>query len=511
MKEKRIIKLTIILIVIGLMITLSATSTHEKTEEKQLPAIEWKEYKQITFSSKATFIDQKAQILENEHQTFSIPLFEGMHPTIATNGPALIMGFDDLELTGSWFSASPDGGQSWSDGGGWDFGSSEYPTIDHLTGNRFIGSMSPDYTTTGTIALCDFEDYTNLDTWVATGWDWEDNGFYDFQGVNFACNDGSMEDWRVGFWTFHGYVGLDYNLQDAPLVQYPTDDNFASISGVELENCIKSASDLDKTEMVHYAIWQRYNDSTDLNDIILRIDNADYNANTGSDGVYADLITGENNENMDICAENDNVIIVSESGSDIICYYSDNGLNSFDIAEIGQGSSPRITETNDGAIVTFVRNGRLYASSTSNGGASWETATEISEGNVYDDYHEADVCEAGVVYTGTDDIVYFEPDIGSSRPIITIGDITGGIGVKVDVNNIGTADATDIAYTISATGGILGMINKEVSDTISISAGDSDTISLPMIIGIGAVTIEVTVDQASETAEGFQILFFTSI
>jgi hypothetical protein len=161
--------------------------------------------------------------------------------------------------------------------------------------------------------------------------------------------------------------------------------------------------------------------------------------------------------------------------------------------------------------VTFVRNGRLYASSTSNGGASWETPTEISEGSVYDDYHEADVCEAGVVYTGTDDIVYFEPDIGSSRPIITIGDINGGIGVKVDVNNIGTADATDIAYTISATGGILGMINKEVSDTISISAGDIETISLPMILGIGAVTIEVTVDQASETAEGFQILFFTSI
>ena len=64
---------------------------------------------------------------------------------------------------------------------------------------------------------------------------------------------------------------------------------------------------------------------------------------------------------------------------------------------------------------------------------------------------------------------------------------------------------------MTATGGLLGMINKEVEGTIDVAAGGEETISTGIILGIGAVSITVQADLASETVEGTQILFFTMI
>ena len=138
------------------------------------------------------------------------------------------------------------------------------------------------------------------------------------------------------------------------------------------------------------------------------------------------------------------------------------------------------------------------------------TPEAASEGSVVNDYHESDVCEAGAVYTGNDDIVYFN-SVGIARAIVTIASISGGTGVSAVIENIGDADATGVEWSMTATGGILGMINSEASGTISVPAGGTQTISLPMLFGLGAVTIEVHAGTASETVQGTQLLILTRL
>ena len=500
------------LLIVGLMIAMSAAATPETSESKEIETnISWNIAEEQTITKQADFV-KPAMIKETPENALPIPLFEGMHPAIAASGSSIMLGLDDIDMQGTWFSASSDAGETWTDAGGWEFGQTEYASIDHWAGTRYVGTMTPDFSTSGQVILCDFVDATDTNTWLGAAWDWESYNFYDFFDIQFAAGDDSMEDWRLGFWAISGYCGYDtYDLNNCPLVQYPTGPDYATISWYIVEGCTRPASDVDKVAGQHYAIWQMYNASTGLNDIFIRIDNTDYNPDSGTDSIGGMITTGINNENMDICANDDNVIIVTESDGTIFAYYSLDGFDSFEAVEIDQGANPRITETEDGAIVTFVKGGMLYSTTSSNGGASWGSPTQLSEGSVYDDYHEADISEAGAVYTGTDDIIYFEPGVGGARPIITIGEISGGVGVTVEVENIGDADAEDVPYTLTATGGLLGMINKQAEGTISVAAGSSTSVSLPMIIGLGAVTIEVSVESASETVEGTQILFFTSI
>ena len=96
-------------------------------------------------------------------------------------------------------------------------------------------------------------------------------------------------------------------------------------------------------------------------------------------------------------------------------------------------------------------------------------------------------------------------------PIIEIGTISGGMGISAEIKNTGSADANDVSYSISATGGILGKINKADSGTITVTNGGQEIISLPMIIGLGKVSITVTAGSASKTIDGTQILVYTII
>ncbi len=511
MKKKQIGIWAISIVVIGLMISVSATSVVQTSEDKEKITINWNVATQHSISAKATTIEKQVIINENSNNALPVPLFEGKHPAIAGGGLTFMVGFDDLENEGTWFSVSLDGGQSWSDGGGWDFGVTEYPSVDYWAGSRFIGTMAPDYYNSGQVVLVDFLDAADSGTWLGATWNWGDYDFYSFENVNFACHDGSLEEWRLGFWTLNGYVGYeDYDLYNAPLVQYSTAENYATISWYEVENCTKSASDLDREEQMHYAIWQYYNGSADLNNIYIRIDPADYDPD-GHNSSAGEIITLENNENMDICARNDNVIIVSESGNDVICYYSADGLDNFDTAlVVSSASKPRIAATGDNeAVCSFVKDGNLYISTTENGGITWSEPSLVSDAPVYDDYRESDMSEVGAIYTGTDDVIYF--DRGDARPIITIDSVSGGFGVTVNVKNIGSGDGVDIPYSITAAGGLLSMIDKSTEGTISINVGGSSTISLPMIIGLGAVTIEINVGTASETIDGTQLFVYTKI
>jgi hypothetical protein len=271
---------------------------------------------------------------------------------------------------------------------------------------------------------------------------------------------------------------------------------------------------MDKVNQLNYGVWEYYNESSGMHDLFVRMDPFDYDPEAGSDPMAFSFTTGEDNLYPDIAAENDNVIITVEASGNVLCYYSTNGFSSFDVSTIDTGASaPRVVHVDDNeAICTYSKGGSLYSSVTDDGGATWSAGQVISDSDIVSGWHDYDVSAAGAVYTGIDDIIYFESDIGgSAKPLITIDSISGGIGVSAVIKNVGSADATDVPYSITVTGGLLGMINKEAEGTINVAADGQETISSGIILGIGAVTVTVEADLASETVEGTQLLIFTNI
>ena len=103
-------------------------------------------------------------------------------------------------------------------------------------------------------------------------------------------------------------------------------------------------------------------------------------------------------------------------------------------------------------------------------------------------------------------------------PELEIGDITGGLlSIKTEIINGGTIEINDIDWSISVSGGILGLINKEITGSIAtLEPGASELISISPIIGLGPIEIIVTVnaegmDEIEKTADGFVIFFFVII
>ena len=75
---------------------------------------------------------------------------------------------------------------------------------------------------------------------------------------------------------------------------------------------------------------------------------------------------------------------------------------------------------------------------------------------------------------------------------LSIINIKGPIGVNAEVKNIGEFDANNLEYTMTVTGGILGMINTTVSDTIlELAPDETIPISSGLMFGLGPITIDI--------------------
>ena len=102
------------------------------------------------------------------------------------------------------------------------------------------------------------------------------------------------------------------------------------------------------------------------------------------------------------------------------------------------------------------------------------------------------------------------------EPILDILSISGGIGVSAIIANNGTADATDVEWTITVTGGILGLINKTANGTIStLAVGAEEIVKSGLFFGLGTISVTVTAictgSSDEETAEGKILIFFTVV
>lgn len=87
-------------------------------------------------------------------------------------------------------------------------------------------------------------------------------------------------------------------------------------------------------------------------------------------------------------------------------------------------------------------------------------------------------------------------------PQIEIGTISGGMKITAEIKNTGVVDASHVNWSISLQGMVL--FGKQKSGTLlSISPGDSLSITTGFVLGLGAVNITVTALDAEKTATAF--------
>jgi hypothetical protein len=84
---------------------------------------------------------------------------------------------------------------------------------------------------------------------------------------------------------------------------------------------------------------------------------------------------------------------------------------------------------------------------------------------------------------------------GEGLAELSIGNIAGPIGVKAEVQNTGTVDANNVAWSIEVTGGILKMVNKsETGTSPSLVSGGALPISVGMFLGLGKISIHIAAE-----------------
>lgn len=243
------------------------------------------------------------------------------------------------------------------------------------------------------------------------------------------------------------------------------------------------------------------------------------NASLGEDWWNTDYygFAINNSIHPDVAAAGGIVYIVAEQielgyNHNIICAYSSNNgkiWNVVPIANTGdQETNPSIYAYPGGAATcVFMKNGDLYASRTTDGGATWTTPEKVTDSpSIIEGYHGADISQGGNAVwmdnrNGNADIYY--DNVGIPAAIMNIEEMSGGFGITVKVKNIGGVDGKDIPWKISFTG--LVLIGKEKSGTLDIAVGEEKIIKSGFVFGIGPVTVTANVGGTVKTAKGIML------
>ncbi|MCD6513251.1 MAG: exo-alpha-sialidase [Thermoplasmata archaeon] len=220
----------------------------------------------------------------------------------------------------------------------------------------------------------------------------------------------------------------------------------------------------------------------------------------------------------DIAANGNDIYIVYSANTnlfgdyDVICYYSHDGGATWETSTPAGTSGadekhPAIYAQGNNVYVAYVntKEHNLYLVKSTDGGATWSEPEKINDadGSVADMPGAVAISSAGIVWTdtrnGNQDIYYAQ----LPAPRIVIKSVSGGMGVKAVIANEGSEDASNIGWSIDATGGLI-ILGKHAEGTIdSLAAGQETTISSGLMLGIGPVTVTINAGGASATAKGF--------
>jgi len=539
--KKRFGICAITLVIAGLMITTAASVPPDMNTEISKKSPIWK-----TYTAQNTIAqDHRAEIIKTETNQRPLTLdgsiqitggdFDEYHPSICTNPVGGFYAFmeayaDGNDLYPTMLSSAD--GLTWEASGYIPYMDSEYTDCDANSIDAY-GSFGAPPDNTGFIVVVEFG------AGQYRTWNYGDNDFSYLEKNRMSAYEDPLEDgeWEWGCITLIG----DYpdGRTRAPMIFYQEKGNnlyglLSTSSGIEFydhpDGCI------DPETLHHFAVY----DHDDGDHIFVRItDFSTWQYNSGQDYYYHPSLGGANIPETEfnlsypaVGANNDKIIICAQKddgrSTEIICYYSDDGLTTYGSTIIGTGEYPEIVMMDeDKAVCTFMDGGVLYESQTDSGGASWSTPVLVHDNQIQAEYRAAGVGLIAKPYViwqdnrGANlDIYYGTAGTFVEPAILEVTLQTGlGIGAKAIVKNVGETDATDVTWTITAKGGILGLINKTNSNIIGTlpKEGGEQTISTGLIIGFGKlieITAEASADGAisgSDLETGFQLIIFTKV
>jgi len=461
----------------------------------------------------------------------------------------------DGSTTNLWGRWSTDGGTTWIDpteATGWQFTTKPtWPELDYYgAGKQAWGTMVPGFDASGTayyIGLPDITDPTvtnpnNPDGWSAWTVDWAGSALAlsNIDSSDVACYSNTS---HIPSPEFFGIVALTadnlytgWEQDNTVLFSYFVAGGSSRIIFFNLatEDCFNMKTDIDQSNGQFYMAFSYENHATNPDGTKIM-----YKTITASETWYSGGFPGmyfPGVLNADIVANNKSCYIVGEVDNggqrDIVCLHSYNSgsfTQSIVSADVANEKNPTVTlaETEDGLalVCSYVRDGNLYVSTSSNGGVTWEEqADPINDvdGTVVDQYNTQSIDGPYAAWTdeqNTPTEIYFDITVAPKKnPVLDITSIKGGMHVSAVVSNTGDAAATNVEWTMKVTGGILKRINKTYTDTISTLAiaGQETIQSTGLILGLGPITITISAacDEGVSkqvSASGKVLLFFIKI
>jgi hypothetical protein len=519
--KKTIYLEAITLVIVGLMMTSTAniiaqdSATNENKVITQTNKIDIKP----TDCIKSQPVENKV-ISRQPSNTLGTPLFTAITPAISDSGSDTVLGFYSTEQENVYFSGSPDFGQTWTDGAGWMIDPAPtLPAVDGCGDGRFIGTMVPDGLDNDggaayKITISDASDPDNA--YACSYWTFNDLGdgytnFIDVACGGYTAVDPAENEWAYGAMSMigdHGVIGsqtgfFSYQFDSTGYAWiYTLTDTPGSFN-----DGTSTSMDIDQNTKYSYAVYN-YDNQGNM-DILVFIMNFGHWGDNGGYAIHDQdwvetLSTTGNDNKLDVSAFQQNVIIVSERDGAIIAYHA-NGKNNLDFSEItiaAAGKDPRVSHYDEKkAVCEFINNEVAYFSYTEDGGATWSTPRTVSE---EPNVQSGDACAYGYAYE-SEDTVYFAPS-DFSQAILAIDSISGGIGITAVIKNIGTAAAENVNWSIVTDG--TAFLNTKKSGQTSLQPGASQTIKTGLILGIGTITVTVTLGTITKEASGKLLLFY---
>ncbi len=328
-------------------------------------------------------------------------VFDGIHPGFGRAESGMQMAaYRDEDFGQVIWTFSADDGETYDAGVYYDT-NSDYPSIKLWNGDRFFGTMLPDYEDSSGAAAYVFEctDPSDTGTYTLLYWDWSANGWSDFNDIEIAVDD-SAEAWEWGFLS----IVADSTYTSPPAnngayICYQTSEaGQGGIGELIYTNCDHTDAAIDPVTAKTYAVYDR-----DIGGgtwgLLIRND-----LFTNWDGAttYYEISGAGNLKNPAVSANDGNMVLLAETdengNKDIICLYGNAASPSTSfVADSGDDEIYSDVRYREGStfICTFFKNDCLYASKTIDAGATWCDPVLISD-NVVVEYKASDLGEKAV-------------------------------------------------------------------------------------------------------------------